>query len=255
MTSPSPPKAMILAAGLGERLRPLTLTTPKPLISIGEHPLIQYNLALLKKFGVREVMINLYHLGGQIKKELGEGKPGDIKIHYSEEENLLGTGGGLKKVADFFEGESFFMINADILIDLNLTHLFEFHQKQQALATLVVTPSTRIDIEQWIFTNEDKILGIDRKAPPKIKSQPRVFTGVQVLEPEVLKQLPPFPKKSCIIQDGYIPLLKAGKKLSAYPFQGYWRDLGTLERYQEVQKEFAEGWPYTTLSPVDLASL
>jgi NDP-sugar pyrophosphorylase family protein len=263
-----PRKTMLLAAGLGERLRPLTLTVPKPLIPIAGRPLIEYNLTLLKKFGVQEVMINLYHLGEKIQQRLGDGKKWGIKIHYSEEKELLGTGGGVKAVADFFGEESFFLLNADILIDLNLEELFSFHTKQKSLATLVVAPSDRPDVTRKVFVGENgEVLKIDREGPQG-KFPPMIFTGAQIVESEVLAQLPPLPnplpprerekegergkvKKSCIIEDAYIPLMKLGKKLSAYVFKGYWRDLGTLERYESVKKEFEKSWPYTTLSPDD----
>lgn len=253
MLSPFPRKAMLLAAGLGERLRPLTLTTPKPLIPVGGRPLIEYNLALLKKFGVKEVIVNLYHLGDKIRETLKDGNRLGLAVEYSTEKTLLGTGGGIKAAQDFFEGKSFFLMNADILIDLDLEKLFEAHQKQKALATLVVHPSHREDIQNWIFANdENRILKIGEKPPPSYAFK-TIFTGVHLIEPELLESLPKG-KKSCIVQDAYLPLLKEGKNLGAYLFEGYWRDLGDAERYEEVKKEFAEGWPYTTLKPADFAS-
>jgi len=241
---------MLLAAGLGERLRPLTLTTPKPLIPVGGRPLIEYNLILLKKFGVKKVMINLHHLGGMIREQIGDGKKWELDIQYSEEEKILGTGGGVEKVKGFFENQPFFLINADILIDLDLKKLSEFHNSQKTLATLVVTSTTRKDIQNWVFSNhKDQIVKIGEESPdPDLRQS--VFTGVHLIEPEILSLLPSG-RPSCIIQDTYVPGLARRKKLSAYPFEGYWRDLGTPERYGEVQKEFASGWPYTTLKPDD----
>src|SRR5580765_4253891 len=100
-------KAMILAAGLGTRLRPLTQTTPKSLLLVNDQPLILYALRLLKKHGITEVLINLHYLGELIEKELGNGKKIGMKISYSWEPHVLGTGGGVKKGESFFEGKPF----------------------------------------------------------------------------------------------------------------------------------------------------
>jgi NDP-sugar pyrophosphorylase family protein len=250
MTLTFPTHAMLLAAGLGERLRPLTLSTPKPLIPISSRPLIEYNLRLLKKYGVEKVVINLFHLGEKIESFLGDGKRFGLKIEYSPESQLLGTGGGVKAAENFFDKKTFFLMNADILIDLNLTKLFQAHQEKKALATLAVSPSIREDVKNWVFVDTDqRILDIGEKAP-SAGALKTIFTGAHVIEPEVLDLLPKG-KKSCIIQDAYLPLLRKGKALNGYLFDGYWRDLGTPERYEEVKKEFTAGWPYTALSPED----
>ena len=250
MNSSLPTHAMLLAAGLGERLRPLTLSTPKPLIPVSGHPLIEYNIRLLKKFGVEKLVINLFHLGEKIQSSLGDGKRFGLKIDYSPESQLLGTGGGVKAAEKFLGGKRFWLMNADILIDLDLKKVFETHQSGKALATLAVTPSSRKDIQNWVFVGDDgQILEIGDKAPPG-SAKKTVFTGVHLVEPTVLDLLPAG-RKSCIIQDAYDPLLRQGKKLNALLFEGYWRDLGTAERYEEVKKEFAARWPYTTLKPED----
>lgn len=248
---------MLLAAGLGERLRPLTLTIPKPLIDIAGHKLMEYNLALLRKAGVKEVMVNLHHLGEKIKHALGEGKKYGLKIYYSEEKEILGTGGGIKKVESFFGDETFIVMNGDILIDIDLKKLWEAHQKNKALTTLVLSPVERKDVKRLVYVDdENRIISISEKAPHE-NTKGYVFTGVQILEPRVLDFLPPVKPgndiRSCIVQDAYLPLLEKGKKLLGFVCEGYFRDLGTPERYEEVKKEFAQAWPYTTLKPEDMA--
>ncbi|MFO1519347.1 MAG: nucleotidyltransferase family protein [bacterium] len=253
--NPLPTKAMLLAAGLGERLRPLTLTLPKPLIPVAGRPLIEYNLALLKKFGVREVMINLFHLGDKIRDSLGDGSKYGLSINYSEEKTLLGTGGGAKAAEKFFGQETFYLLNADILIDLDLKALFDLHVLTKATATLALHPSKRSDIRNWVFVDgQNRIREIGETAPVSPPVRPMIFTGVQILGPDVLQTLPPT-GKSCIVQDAYLPLLRRGKTLSGYVTNAYWRDLGTPERYEEVKKEFEKGWPYTALSPEDFTSV
>src|SRR5262245_7059025 len=108
-------KAMILAAGLGTRLRPLTHSTPKALLLVNGRPLIYYSLKLLEKHGIREAVINLHYLGDLIQKELGDGSKFGLRIHYSWEPQILGTGGGIKKASTFLEQESFLVVNSDVL--------------------------------------------------------------------------------------------------------------------------------------------
>jgi len=113
-------KAMVLAAGFGTRLRPLTDHIPKPLLPVGGRPMIEYTLLLLKKYGITEIIINLHHCGDQIIKTLGDGTQLGLSISYSDEQGEpLGTGGGLKKAEAFFEGAPFLVINGDIVIDIN----------------------------------------------------------------------------------------------------------------------------------------
>jgi CTP:phosphocholine cytidylyltransferase-like protein len=159
-------KAMILAAGLGTRLRPLTETTPKPLLPVGGTPLIVWNLLLLRAGGIREVIINLHYLGSMIEAALGDGSRWDMQIAYSYEPELLGTGGGLKKAEEFFEGESFLVMNGDTLTNVDLPALQEFHRSQAGVATLVLRDDPHA--EQWGAVEsdaQDRILRINGRGP------------------------------------------------------------------------------------------
>ncbi len=131
-------KAMILAAGLGTRLRPLTNTIPKPLLPIAGTPLIVWNLLLLKQHGFRDVVINLHHLGPMIEQALGNGSRYGLRIIYSREPAILGTGGGIKRAEPHFSGESVLVLNGDTLVELDLGALCAFHQQRDAVATLVL---------------------------------------------------------------------------------------------------------------------
>jgi NDP-sugar pyrophosphorylase family protein len=229
-------KAMILAAGLGTRLRPLTHTTPKALLLVGGRPLITYSLNLLKKYGITEVLINLHHLGDLIEKELGDGKKFGMKIEYSWEPQVLGTGGGIKKGEPFFEGKPFLVLNSDILIDVDLRDLVRFHRRKKGIATMVLksreenssyTPITR--------DRNQRITGIGLEARETF-----LYTGAQLLEPKLLGYLPE-KGESCIIRQGYLPALAAGEKIYGYPYHGYWNDLGTLDRYRQAENDLQEG--------------
>ncbi len=226
-------KGMILSAGLGTRLRPLTLATPKALLMVRERPLIDYSLRLLQKYGIQEVVINLHYLGKLIERELGDGKKYRLKIHYSWEKEILGTGGGIKKAASFFKGEPLIVLNSDILIDVDLRKLVRFHQKKRGLATMVIRPrEPNSGFSQIQIGKGDRIISIQEAA----SGGDWMYTGVQVIEPRLLDYLPRS-KASCIIRQGYRPALAAGEKVFAFRYDGYWNDIGTMDRYRQVERD------------------
>ena len=237
-------KAMILAAGLGTRLRPLTETTPKPLLPVGGMPLIVWNLLLLRAGGIREVMINLYYLGSMIEEALGDGTRWDMQITYSYEPELLGTGGGLKAVEEFFEGKPFLVMNGDTLINLDLSALQEFHHSQDGVATLVLRDD--LHAEQWGPVEsdaQDRILringrGRDRVGSPRV-AHTRMFAGVHILQPSLLDGVPS--GTSFSIMDSYTRALAGGSRLLGFVHAGYWSDIGTVARYSQAQDDVAAG--------------
>lgn len=220
-------RAMILAAGLGTRLRPLTLKTPKPLLKVKGRALIDYNLKLLKKAGFKEVVINLHHLGGQIKEHVGNGSKFGLSVSYSNEPKILGTGGGIKKAQKFFKGRSFVVINADTLIQADLKKLVKYHLAKKAAATMVVRrlkkgePYARLDI-----VKSGRLVRFGKGK--------YMYTGVQVLDPVIFKFLK---KPSCLIESGYKQLLAKGLPVYTFPYKGYWNDVGTVERLREANEE------------------
>ena len=131
-------KAMILGAGYGRRLRPLTERLPKPLLPIGGRPLLEWNLLLLKKHGITDALINLHHLGNQIVEAFGDGSRYGMRLAYSHEPMILGTGGGIKQAQPYFEDRPVLVLNGDTLSDCDLTALLKTHRARRALATLAV---------------------------------------------------------------------------------------------------------------------
>jgi NDP-sugar pyrophosphorylase family protein len=233
-------KAMILAAGLGTRLRQLTNTIPKPLLPVGGTPLIVWNLLLLRHHGIRDVIINLHHLGDLIEKELGDGSTVGMRISYSHELTILGTGGGLKQAERFFEGESFLVLNGDTLCDLDVGALCGFHQQENPLATMVVRDDP--DVDQWGALELDvdqrivRINGRGRCGGPVIK---RMFAGVHIIHPRLLRTLPAGRESSVI--DAYVREIEQGEPVFGYTLQGYWSDVGTPQRYAEAQADVKRG--------------
>jgi len=237
-------KAMILAAGLGTRLRPLTETMPKPLLPIGGTPLIVWNLLLLRAGGIRDVIINLHYLGSMIESALGDGSRWDMRITYSHEPELLGTGGGLKAAEWFFEGQPFFVMNGDTLIDLDLRAFREFHDSQGGMATLVLRDDPHA--EKWGVVESDAqehILringcGVDVQTSTRAVTS-RMFAGVHILHPFLLNE--DTMGKPFSIIDSYTRALAVGSRLLGFVHGGYWSDIGTVERYTQAQADVAAG--------------
>ncbi len=256
---------MLLAAGFGTRLLPLTSVIPKPLIPVGGLPLIFYNLALLQHHGIKEVVINLHHLGKQIEKILGDGKTFGLKLEYSYEPKILGTGGGIYHAKPLLKNDSFLVLNADIIIDVNLKRLAQLHHRSKNKATLVVIESPLSKKFGVLGVNENQEVTSILSSSPKDeytrstsgrtefhakknnpiiydfsrhkKNRQTFFTGVHLLDPHFFKTH--HKKKSfCIIRDYYIPLLQHQEKVGGFLYDGYWNDLGDLNRLQKTSQQF-----------------
>jgi NDP-sugar pyrophosphorylase family protein len=233
--------AMILAAGLGTRLRPLTHNLPKPLLPVANRPLIHYNLLLLKKYGITDVVINLHHHAEKLRKALGDGSELGMQITYSEEPEILGTGGGLKKVSAFFANRSFILINADILVDINLDKVVEHHLKKKATATMILREDPEVD--RWGVIEADsqgrihRILGKGDWSGEKLSKY--MFTGIHVLEPKIFSYIPGNGFSTII--DAYTEMIRKSERIFGYIMTGYWMDLGTPERYQKAHLDIEKG--------------
>ncbi len=232
---------MILAAGFGTRLRPLTESLPKPLLPIAGRPLIVWNLLLLRQHGIKDVIINLHHLGHVIEKELGDGSRLGMRVTYSREPMILGTGGGIKQAEPFFGGDPFLVLNGDTLMDLDLGAVIAFHREQDALATMVLRDDP--DVDRWGAVEVDarqrvvRINGRGRAAPgPTVK---RMFAGAHVMRARLLRDLPQGRESS--ILDAYVAELQADAMIVGYGMTGYWSDVGTPERYAQAQRDVTAG--------------
>lgn len=231
---------MILAAGLGTRLRPLTHSTPKALVLFCGRPLIEYSLLLLKKHGIREVIVNLHYLGELIEQHLGNGQRFGMCISYSWEPVLLGTGGGIRKAERFFGKDPFIVLNSDVILDIDLQKLVRHHHKHKPLATMAVRAREDTSYTEIILDKRNFITSISKGESASKANW--MFTGAQVIDPALLHFLPHSKEEtSCIIRNAYQPALEAGKRIAAFPYQGYWNDLGTLERYRQAENELASG--------------
>ncbi len=237
-------KAMVFAAGRGERLRPLTETVPKALVPVAGRPMIDYPLLLLRHYGISEVIINLHHLGEQIEAYLGNGKRFDLDILYSKEPELLDTGGGLLKAKPFLERETFIVINTDVMIDLPLAKSIAFHKSTGATATLVLRPDPHADrFGSMEIDSEGRIHRFLNVGRPPGTGTKLMFTGVQILEPRIFDYMKTeqVGKKFGTTKDTYPQMMVHGERLYGFCFNGFWSDLGTPERIKEAEESLARG--------------
>ncbi len=222
-------KAMILAAGLGTRLRPLTLTRPKPLVEVAGRPLIAYNLLLLRRHGIRDVIINLHHCGELVRTTLGDGSTYGLHITYSPEDPLLDTGGAIKNVEPALRGEEDFLIlNGDTVIDLPLDQLLAAHTARRATATLVLRRDPQQArygvIEVDAHDRIRRFLGRPESIAEPVT--PLMFAGAHVLSHRVFAYMPGV-RSFSITRETYPAMLAAGEPLYGMRYQGFWQVIDT----------------------------
>ncbi len=238
-------KAMVLAAGVGRRLRPLTDTIPKALLDVGGAPMIEGVIRRLKAAGVTQLVVNLFHLGDRIVEFLAAKGDFGLRIDFTREAELLDTGGGLKNAAWFFDdGQPFFLHNVDILSDFDLEGLLRFHRTVGALATLAV--QSRPGPRQLLFDREGRLCG--RESPeglewatgPLSDVERLAFTGIHVIDPAIFHRMTEtgvFP-----ITRTYLRLAEEGERIVAYRADGkYWQDIGSPEKLEAARKRAAGG--------------
>jgi NDP-sugar pyrophosphorylase family protein len=241
MSSPvAPTRAMVLAAGLGTRLRPLTETIPKPLVPIANRPLLEYTFTLLAAGGVREVILNTHHLSETFAAGLRDLDASGLALHLSREQRILGTAGGLKRAESFLGGETFLLLNGDFLVDIDLRQVLEFHKNQGAAATMVLVPDQHAGV-----LGVDPDGAIRRFIQPRPPDEPadRVscgFTGIHVLEPEIFGLIPAN-KPWEINRQVYPDLIARGRRVSGFVHRGYWREAGSPAGYLAANREVVGG--------------
>jgi len=245
-------KAIILSAGKGERLRPLTNAIPKPMLPIAGKPILEYLILLCKKHGITEIVINTSFLPEQIKKYFGDGSKFGVKINYSFESELLGTSGALNNFRDFFQGdEPFFVLYGDNITDVDLTAMLKYHKEKQAFGTMFLYHETMIldpkaTPGKTIINDNNQVIEIIEKPNEQEKQklstipENKQFTnsGIYILEPEVLDLIPQ--GYSDFAKDILPQILEKGK---LYGFLGdyYIRELGLIPRYEKGKQHIESG--------------
>ena len=242
-------KAMILAAGLGTRLRPLTDKIPKALVELNGRTLLEITVERLKSFGVTEFIVNVHHHAEKIVGFLKSKNNFGVRIEISHEDDLLlDTGGGLKKASWFFlewnSAEPFLVHNVDVLSSIDLNQMRSAHKKSSALATLAVQQresSRQLLFDEFgILSGRRKSGGPDEIVRPAKTPHPLAFSGIHVISPSFLNLITESGVFSII--DTYLRLAGSGEKVSAFRAdQYYWRDLGRLEDLKQAESDSNEG--------------
>lgn len=220
---------MILAAGLGTRMRPLTYLYAKPALPVMNRPLLHWTLDLLARSGVTDVVINTHHLPGTVRKAVGDGRAFGLRATYSHEPTILGTGGGPRKVRAFFGDEPFILVNGDMVFDFDLRGLVRRHEKARARATLALRPNPDPTRYSAVRTAKDGRVTSLAGLPRPTRGTASLFTGIHVLDPALLDRLPR--GASDTVRDLYAHLVDEGETVLGVRVRGLWFDIGSPPLY------------------------
>ncbi|MBI5700694.1 NDP-sugar synthase [Candidatus Saganbacteria bacterium] len=235
--------ALIMAAGYGTRLEPLTLAIPKPMVPIVNKPTMRHNIELLRRHGIRQIVANIHYHPEQIMNYFSDGNNYGIDLNYSYEETLMGTAGGVKRMAcDIAQIDgTFVVLSSDALTDINLRKLIEFHKKKKSKATLALCPVD--DIEGFGVVEvggNGEILQFKEKPKAHEVSGNLVNTGIYVFEPEILDLIPK-DKFYDFGKELFPILIEQGIPIFGYRMVEYWSDVGTISAYMRANHDAMQG--------------
>lgn len=247
-------KVMLLAAGLGTRLTPLTDDIPKPMVPVLNRPVMEHLVRLLSRQGFRDIVVNLHYRPEEIESYFGNGGKWGVRLSYSREERLMGTAGGVKGCEEFFEGGTFLVLSGDALTDLDLGELLSYHYEKRAMATVVVTGVD--DTSAYgvvVFDEEGRITGFQEK-PTEAEAASRVAnSGIYVFEPSVLDLIPggsPYD----FGRELFPRLVETNEALFAWEHDYYWNDVGSIREYQRGNFDALEEKVHVDVPGVEVAS-
>ena len=230
-------KGIILSGGWGTRLRPLTCTIPKTLMPVVNKPVIERQMLLLKKAGVKEIVLAVSVMADALKSYFKEGEKLGIKLHYTDEKNPMGTAGAIKLAEDYLKDENFFMLNGDVILNFDFKKMLTLHEANKGIGTIasrIVDDPTRYGV-LIVDEHSNKIVQFLEKneyEPLNSKDIPMpINAGVYLLEPEIFSYIEPNKKVS--IETEIFPILAGEKSLYHYPISGIWKDIGKPEELLE----------------------
>lgn len=237
-------KAMILAAGFGTRLFPLTIDRTKPAIPFLGKPLIGYVAEYIAGFGIKDFVVNLHHQPDSVIKALGDGTEYGVSISYSvEEPKILGTAGALDNAREFLEDDAFLIVNGKIISDIDIAAAIDAHKRSGAIATMVLKPNSKREKFTIVETEAGRVTGFGDFATPVTEdelrdteheiSTPLMFTGIHILEPQAFEYIPRG-VYSDIVPTFYNPALAKGEFINAHVTDANWYELSTIPRYLDI---------------------
>ncbi len=233
-------KAVLLVGGEGTRLRPLTYTSPKALVPIGNVPFLERQLTWLAGHGVDEVVLSMGYLPEPFRQHFPDERFGDVKLRYAVEEVPLGTAGGIRFAAEGID-ERFVVCNGDVLTTLDLTRMVEFHEAHNAEASIYLCEVDDPSAFGVVPTRDDgEVVGFIEKPPRDQAPTNRINAGVYVLEPSVIDRIPPRINVS-IERETFPRMVASRKSLYGFHWPGYWLDIGTPEKYLQANLDVVAG--------------
>jgi NDP-sugar pyrophosphorylase family protein len=245
-------KGIIIAGGLGTRLRPLTYRRPKPLISVANRPFLEYQVAHLRQYGIHDIVFATNYMADQIEAHFGDGSRFGVRMRYALEETPLGTGGAIRNAADLFAGEAVAVFNGDILTDFDIGKILALHRDKQAIATITLSevPSPHPfgililnaegRVQEWREPSEEtkKALAIDHDLMPTGKDL--INAGFYVLEPEFIARIAPGVPSS-VERDIFPRLLAESAPVYGIAPGGFWMDVGRAEQLMVATQSVLSG--------------
>ena len=233
-------QALILAGGKGTRLRPLTMHTPKPIVPIANKPFLLYQLELLKRADVRDVILSLSYQPQKIEDKIGDGTDYNVRVSYAVEASPLGTAGAYRNAASMIS-ETTVVFNGDVLTDIDMNEVIRGHRERQAAATIVLAPVPNPTAYGLVETDKDgRVRRFLEKPKPEEVTCDTINAGIYILEPRVLDYVPegePF-----MFEYGVFPkLLEHNEPFYSYVWRGYWRDIGTASSYLQANLDVIAG--------------
>jgi NDP-sugar pyrophosphorylase family protein len=229
-------KGMILAAGFGERLWPLTADRTKPALPVLGKPLVGYVAEYLGNFGIRHVIVNLHHQPDSVRRALGDGSQFGVKLHYVYEPVILGTSGALDNARSLLEGGPFIVVNGKLITNIDLTAALETHRQRDAIATLVLRRNPKRERFSIVETHDGLVSGfggMPSAATDVSREPPLLFTGIQILESRIFDYIPRG-RFSHSTVDVYPQAIANGERVAAHVAAGMWYELSTLQRYLDI---------------------
>ena len=226
---------MILAAGYGERLWPLTADRTKPALPLLGKPLVGYVAEYLARFDIKDVIVNLHHEPDSVRRALGDGSRFGVHLEYVHEPKILGTSGALDNARALLDSETFVVINGKLVTNIDLKAALQHHREQDALATLVLKPNVARERFSVVETRDGlvtKFAGMPSSADT-VGEPPLMFTGIHIMEPRIFEYIPHGVFSDTVI-DAYPPAMARGERLVAHVANDRWYELSTLQRYLQI---------------------
>lgn len=243
-------RAMILSAGYGTRLWPLTEDRTKPAIPILGKPLVGYVAEYLSHYGCDEIVVNLHHQPESVRKALGDGSRFGVKLHYVEEPVILGTSGAIDNASALLDGDTFVVVNGKIITDIDLNAALETHRREKAIATLVLMPNVACEKFSLVETADGLLRRFGSMPVLEAFSEanpPLMFTGIQILEPRIFDYIPRgiFSHSTTEV---YPQAIANGERIAAHVARGRWFELSTIPRYLDISLQLLRetGRSFTT---------